>query len=282
MRITKTFIDKLKPPSFKDNGTGQQSIYRDSAIPGFGLRITSSGAIAFILEKRINGKVKRITLGRYGNLTVEQARTKAMELLGKVATGIDPIAEKRANEARSASHIEAFEDYLKTRKDLKPLTIFDYQRSMNTAFSDWKNKALTDITKDMVQLKHQQLGETSHARANNAMRVLRAVFNHALHKYEDENGNPILISNPVDRLSQNRAWYKLTPKQSIIKPHQLANWYKGTRQLNQDTTRDYLHFILFTGLRKWRRLDCDGTMLILQIKHLQFEIQRTVEIMFFQ
>ena len=250
MRISKTFIDKLKPPAYKPDGKGQQAFYRDSAVPGFGLRITSNGAVSFIIEKRINGKVKRMTLGRYGNLTVEQARSKALELLGKVATGIDPIAEKRANEARSATLIEAFEDYLKTRKDLKQGTVFDYRRSMRTAFSDWQNKALTDITKDMVQIRHQKLGETSHARANNAMRVLRAVFNHALHKYEDEAGNPVLVSNPVDRLSQSRAWYKLSPKQSIIKLHQLPDWYAATLQLNQHTTRDYLHFILFTGLRK--------------------------------
>ena len=250
MRISKSFIDKLKPPAYKPDGKGQQAFYRDSAVPGFGLRITSNGAVAFIVEKRINGKVKRMTLGRYGNLTVEQARSKALELLGKVATGIDPIAEKRANEARSTTLIEAFEDYLKTRKDLKQGTVFDYKRSMRTAFNDWQNKALTDITKDMVQIRHQKLGETSHARANNAMRVLRAVFNHALHKYEDEAGNPVLISNPVDRLSQSRAWYKLSPKQSIIKPHQLPDWYAATLQLNQHTTRDYLHFILFTGLRK--------------------------------
>lgn len=250
MKISKSFIDKLIPPPPLENGNGKQAFYRDSTIPGFGLRITSSGAIAFIVEKRINGKVKRITLGRYGNLTVEQARNMALEFLGKVATGRDPLAEKRADQAISATLIEAFEDYLLTRKDLKPGTVFDYRRSLNSAFEKWQNKPLTEISKDLVQFKHQELGASSHARANNAMRVLRAVFNHAMHKYEDEKGNPILTSNPVDRLSQSRAWFKLKPKQSIIKPHQLKAWYEATQQLNNNTTQDYLRFVLLTGLRK--------------------------------
>lgn len=250
MKISKSFIDKLTPPPPLENGNGKQAFYRDSSIPGFGLRITSSGAIAFIVEKRINGKVKRITLGRYGNLTVEQARNMALEFLGKVATGRDPLAEKRADQAKSATLIEAFEDYLLTRKDLKTGTVFDYRHSLNSAFEKWQNKPLTEISKDLIQFKHQELGASSHARANNAMRVLRAVFNHAMHKYEDEKGNPILTSNPVDRLSQSRAWFKLKPKQSIIKPHQLKAWYEATQQLNNNTTQDYLRFVLLTGLRK--------------------------------
>ena len=72
-----------------------QVFYRDSAIAGFGLRVTSGGVKSFIIEKRINGKVKRITLGRYGNITVEQARKQAMTYLGDIVTGKDPIADKK-------------------------------------------------------------------------------------------------------------------------------------------------------------------------------------------
>lgn len=57
MRITKTFVDKLEPPTPDPQGRAQQAFYRDTAIPGFGLRVTSGGAKSFIVEKRINGKV---------------------------------------------------------------------------------------------------------------------------------------------------------------------------------------------------------------------------------
>ena len=250
MRITKSFVDKVDLPQPTAAGKPTQAFYRDSAIPGFGLRVTSGGAKAFIAEKRIHGKVKRITLGRYGNLTVEQARNEAMQLLGQVAAGKDPVRERKARVIQGTTLLQAFEDYLATRKDLKASTIHDYRRSINGPFADWQQTPLTEITKDRVELRHRTLGKTSPARANNAMRVLRALFNHARKKYEDAQGNPIIAVNPVDRLSDNRAWYTVKRRQTLIKPHQLPDWYAATLKLNHETTRDYLHFLLFTGLRR--------------------------------
>lgn len=65
-------------------------------MKGFGVRVTSGGTKAFFVEKLIKNKLSRITLGRYPELTVEIARKEAQKLLGQIATGIDPIAEKRA------------------------------------------------------------------------------------------------------------------------------------------------------------------------------------------
>lgn len=277
MRITKTFVDKITPPPPKKDGKSDQAFYRDSAIAGFGLRVTSGGVKSFIIEKRINGKVKRITLGRYGNITVEQARKQAMLYLGEIVTGNDPIAEKKNKQIAKTTLLDAFDDYLLTRKDLKDSTIHDYKRSINGPFKEWQNKALTDITKDMIELKHSTMGKTTKARANNAMRVLRAVFNHAISKYEDANGNPIIQINPVDRLSQTRAWYNIKSRQTLIKAHQLGDWYQATLQLNNETTRDYLHLLLFTGLRRseaskltWDDIDFnDNTLTINETKNHQ-------------
>ncbi len=250
MRITKSFVDKVDIPQRNAQGVKTQAFHRDSQITGFCLRVTSGGVKSFIVEKRIFGKVKRITIGRYGNITVEQARKEAMKFLGEVATGHDPIAEKKAKSVKRITLEEAFEDYLNTRNELRPATVKDYKQVLKTGFQDWKSKSLVDISKDMVELRHSELGKTSKARANNAMRVLRAIFNHAKAKYEDSKGNPVIAFNPVDRLGQIRAWYKIERKRTLIKPHQLSDWYQATMQLNLQTTRDYLHLVLFTGLRR--------------------------------
>ncbi len=250
MRITKTVVDKVEPPPYKPNGKPDQKIYRDSAIVGFGLRITSAGAKSFVVEKRINGKSRRKTLGPYGPLTVEQARAEAMKFLGSVATGKDPVAELKASRAKGVTLQEVFNDYLVSRSDLKPITVKDYSVAIERYLADWLNKPIIEITKDMIELRHREHGKKSKARANNTMRVLRALFNHAMSKYEDEQGNPIIALNPVDRLSQTRAWYKVERRQTWIKPHQLKDWYQATLQLNRETTRDLLHLLLFTGLRR--------------------------------
>lgn len=270
MRITKSFVDHVLPPPASASGKPTQAFYRDSSIPGFGLRITTKGAKSFIVEKRISGKVKRITLGRYGNLTVEQAKREAMKVLGDVASGKDPIADKKQQDLQATTLNDTFDDYLKTRKDLKPGTIHDYTRSIHFGCKDWLYKPLTDISKDMVENRHRELGKRSHARANNAMRVLRALFNHARNKYDDAQGNPIILFNPVDRLSRNRAWYKINRRQTLIQPYELSDWHKATLQLNNTTTRDYLHFLLFTGLRRSEAASLKWTEVDFQAKTVTF------------
>ncbi len=76
MKLTKNSADAIKPPLDKP-----QAFYKDDFLKGFALRITSNGVKSFVIEKLINDKVRRITLGRYGQLTVEQARKQAQKLL---------------------------------------------------------------------------------------------------------------------------------------------------------------------------------------------------------
>ena len=145
MNLTKAVVDKIAPPTNK-----AQTFYRDDKLKGFALRVTASGVKSFVVEKLIQGKVKRVTLGRYGELTVEQARKEAQKFLGKLASGVDPIAEKQAAKAKVITLNEVFEDYLKSRKSLKPKTLYDYKRVLRTAFASYQHKPLLSLTKDKV------------------------------------------------------------------------------------------------------------------------------------
>ena len=261
-RLTKSVVDRIEPPARKPDGQHVQVFYRDDTLLGFGLRVYSGGSKTFIVETRIHGKVKRISLGRYGALTCEEARKQAKNLLGDIAIGNDPIAEKREKIAQEVTLKEAFENYLLARKNLKATTIHDYRRGIEGALSDWQNKRLTDLSKDMIETRHRELGSKSHARANNTMRVLRAVFNFAKDKYEDTQGSSLFQTNPVDRLSRSRGWYNIERRRTLIMPHELKPWYDATMQLNRESTRDYLHLLLFTGLRRteaarlrWEQID---------------------------
>lgn len=249
-KLTKSYIDRLPLPKRSADGKASQAIYRDSALPGFGLLVGSGGTKSFFIETRVKGRVKRVSIGKYGHITPVQARIKAQELLGSIVLGNDPAAEKRAVRAKTVTLNEAFEDYLQTRKDLKPGTIKNYRKCVEGCLTDWQQTRLVDITKDMVQKRHAELGKKAPARANNTMRVLRAVFNHALAQYEDAKGKPVLTVNPVERISRTRAWYPIERRRTLIKPHELPAFFKATGQLAYDVTKDYIHFLLFTGLRK--------------------------------
>lgn len=278
MKINKSNVDKLPIPISDKPGQTAQKRYYDDTLKGFGVRVTSGGTKAFFIEKLIKRKLCRITLGRYPALTAEMARNEAHKLLGQIATGIDPVAEKRANKMREVTLQEVFDDYLKARKTLKTKTLYDYKRVLNTAFASWRSKSLLSITKDKTAKQHELLGkERGQAYANLAMRILRALFNFAAGQYEDAQGRSLITENPVKRLSQSRSWYRIDRRQTYIKSHELASWYQGVQILENKTVRDYLLLIIFTGLRRqeaaklrWEQVDLKAhTLTIADTKNNQ-------------
>ena len=61
----------------------------DTALAGFGVRIAPSGLRTFILRYRLpgNSSLKRyVTIGRFGPITVDQARARAKTIIGGVAS----------------------------------------------------------------------------------------------------------------------------------------------------------------------------------------------------
>jgi integrase len=265
VKLTKSIVDKINPVLNKD-----QVFYRDENLKGFALRVTSTGMKSFVVETRIEGKVKRITLGKYGVITVEEARKQAKTLLGQIARGDNPIAEKKSNKIKLMTLDSVFNDYLKARKDLKEFTVTDYKNVLRQVMPDWLNKPLINITREMIAKRHAEYGVTnSKARSNYAMRVLRAVFNFAVHEYQLENGQSIISINPVEYLSHTRSWFRVDRKSTVIKSHQLAEWHEGLMLLAEQEDypqammwRDYFLLILFTGLRRmeaaslpWKDID---------------------------
>ena len=249
-KLTKTKVDNI---TYAED---IQLFYRDTELKGFGLRVGKSTK-AYYVEKRVKGKTVRVTIGTHGQITTEQARKEAQKLLGIMTGGRNPVDDKKQSRAMGITLGEAFAEYLNARKSLKSGTICDYKRIMNFYFADWQNKALMAISKDMVATHHAKIGEKSGAaQANLAMRVLSAVFNFAIARYEDTKGAPAITENPVKRLSQTRAWYRVERRNTLIKPHELPAVFEGLKQLTDtdittkaEIVRDYLLLIMFTGLR---------------------------------
>lgn len=258
VRLTQTIIANTPTP---ENG---QAFIRDTLLKGFGVRISYRGTRSYILEKRIEGRVKRITLGHVGELTLPQARQKAQQVLGSIAMGNNPIIDAHRARLQAITLGECFEDFLKARKDLKPRTVYDYKLYMKSAFGRWHRWPLTRISKDKVQAYHQELGETRGPYyANSCLRFLRALLNFAMAQYEDGFGDPVLRENPVSRITRLHAWYREQRRQTVIKVHQLPAWYKAVESLRCDKSlaptgpvvADYLLVLLFTGLRRTEALE---------------------------
>lgn len=89
-RITKALVEKLKPASV------DQFIWDDD-IRGFGVRVKKSGARSFCIQYRtVEGLSRRLTVGQFPKLTVDEARREARLKLADATKGGDPAAERRA------------------------------------------------------------------------------------------------------------------------------------------------------------------------------------------
>ena len=85
INLTKSTIDALPLPE-----VGKRADYKDSKSVGLQLRVTASGIKTFSMLRRINGTLERITLGRFPDLSIEQARRKAAVIGVAIVSGANP------------------------------------------------------------------------------------------------------------------------------------------------------------------------------------------------
>ena len=282
--FTKAKLDSLPLPQ-KDRET-----YFDKTVKELQLRITNKGAKSFVVIRRVNNKIVRVTLGRYPAMTIDQARTEARKQLGLMVTGIDPNKAKKAERAKGTTLNQCLEDYLSIRASLAENTKKGYRAIIKNHLSDWQDKALKDIDRDMVATRHKRIVDGGEAvAANNVMRCLRALFNFAHGQYEDEHGKPFFTDNPVTRISHTRTWTPEKRRTTIIRANELPLWIKAVDELRASDNNcidespalvaDYLEFCLFSGLRRddvlclrWEQVELDTALMHPVIHKKQKEV----------
>lgn len=252
--------------------------YYDSSTPGLELRVSSTGVKSFAVRRKIDGRAIRVTLGRYPAITLDQAQRQSQIATGEMAQGIDPNKRKKAKRARGITLEQCFEDYLLEKgRNLAESTKSGYRASLKNHAADWYKSELSSINRDMIAKRHRKIASGGRGQkgqpiaANNLMRLIRALFNFAHASYEDEEGSPLFVDNPVLRLSANNAWSPERRRTRILKRGELPGWFDAVEKLRGGgldavgaVAADYLEFVLFTGLRRddalclrWDQVDMD-------------------------
>ncbi len=104
-KLTKTLLEAASPRSV------QYTLWC-SELPGFGVYILPSGQRTYFVDYRNTaGTRRRLTIGRHGKLTADQARKLAISMMGKAASGEDPALE-RTNARKAITFRELCKQYL--------------------------------------------------------------------------------------------------------------------------------------------------------------------------
>ena len=244
IKLTRANIEKILLASRREN-------YWDTDLPGFCLRVSDKKKM-FSVAKRVGGRIVWVSLGQYSPAyTPEKAREDAIKAIAELTRGENPNDKKKETKASSVTLKEVLDSYLEART-LKETTRKSYQYVVSFYLKDWLDRPLVSITKDQVEKKHKGITEEhGPTPANYAFKILRALFTYAEAKYENSKGNPLIAVNPVKRLSQVRAWNRVgTRRNQFIRSEDLPAWWKEVQSLTNETIRDYLTFLLLTGLRR--------------------------------
>jgi integrase len=276
-KFNKTHIDRFVLPLQASMKPGSQQYFWHPGVRGLGLKLTPKKAV-YVVQRRVKDgpmtrdqKNKRLVIGDYRGITVEEAEAKASALRQDMREGKDPVAEKKAVVAASKTLQEVLDEYLeKYNSKLRPTTQNIYRGAIRRCFSDWQAVAVTKITENMVADRHIRISNSNgprgkgEAHANQAMRVLRTLFNFAMLEYKDAKGQPLVTSNPVLGLKARRLWNENKKRKDFIADDDLSEWYTAVMQLDNATIRDYMLLCLFTGLRRGEasRLTWDNVKLL--------------------
>ncbi|MEI7996095.1 MAG: integrase family protein [Methylococcaceae bacterium] len=245
--FTQQRIEKLPTPE-KD-----RKDYYDTEVSKLMCRVSASGNKSFCVLKRMStGKLQRVTLGKWPDVSVSDARKMAQAALTELAQGVNLTEEKRKQKLRGITLQELLDKYLADKTDLREASILDYTKKVNQGFSDWLNKPICEISRDMVLARRKQF----EGGRDNKLRVLRLLMRYAVVTLK------ALDENPVDVLRDGSLWKKPTRKKRMIQSDNLKDWYQSVLNLENERAKVYLLLLIHTGLRdtdvrylEWKDVD---------------------------
>ena len=200
----------------------------DDKLTGFGIRIHPGGAKSFIVNYRAGdggrkAPIKRVTIGRYGRVTVEQARKLAQNLLGKVAGGADPAYERAMARAMPTLG-DAFEEYMAVNPNRSKRTDELYRYETNRYLGDWLARPLNAITRREVETRFNSItADHGWSPANRAISLLRSVYRRPC---VDHDG----LRNPVDLWLAGGGKFHRKTRRKISSPAEVLPCWRAARR----------------------------------------------------
>ncbi len=269
VKLTERVVQTAKPAVV--DGNPRERLLFDTFSP-LALRVSASGdSRSYFVQGRVDGRLVRDTFDRGAKLTVEQARKEARRRLGLMASGVNPINQRRAEraEARKAkakgitlAQAMALRAATLRAKGRSDRTIEGDEYVLRKYLSDWLERELVTITREECRRRHRAIqtaiasgrytrgskfhkghrrtAESGRTSADRAMRAFRAVWRRAARQH------PELPPAPTINVDFHRAPRKAAP----VGLEGLAALQAKIAALPSGVRRDWWLVALFTGLRR--------------------------------
>jgi integrase len=208
-RITKRFVDSLEiRPS--------EYAMWDATMPGFGVRVRPTGAMSYVVVYRAGSgrgaPYRRYTIGAIGKITPEKARGRAKDILGAVAHGKDPAADKTTD--RTTPTVAGLADrfmgeHIEPKR--KPKTVAFYRDVLDRIVKPEFGTTKADkLTRAAVAKLHGKLKATPF-QANRVVAVLASMYGFAARaSILPEATNPV---RRIDKFAEHRRERFLTSEE---------------------------------------------------------------------
>ncbi len=181
-KLTKRGIDRLLAEA---DPKGDVLVW-DGDVPGLVLRLRNRRA-RFAFQYKHRGRTRRLTLGLYGPMTLDEARKRARVLYAEIHSGGDPAASKRAARQKRATVAEVADLYLADLRQRaaagakrgKLSTAAEFERLLRTAILPRLGGIeVVELALPEIESMHRALHRTPR-QANAALTVTSAVLGFA-------------------------------------------------------------------------------------------------------
>ena len=232
----------------------------DRTIVGLGVRITPAGAKSFILNYRVDGRMRRATLAKCTEISLQEARDRAGPELAAIRHGeADPL--QRRHEARQSPTVNDgldrfFGEFVPRRIEdglMAPRTAKDYQNQARlTVRPALGSMKIAKVTRHDIEAAVAKRGPVQR---NRTVALLSRLFN-VFETWEWRDPN----SNPARRIEKTRE----QPRDRTFTPSELQGIGEALAGMDDPFIAGAIRFLMFTG---WRT----GEVLSLQWEHVDFE-----------
>lgn len=270
--LTAGLIERLQCPAGK-----AQAFLRDTRAPALRVRVTASGAKAFVFEAKLKRDTIRRTIGDVRSWTIERARAEANRIRVLVDSGTDPRelerqqeAEREARKAAAAAMVvsvgEAWASYLHDRKPHWGERHFADHQALARAGGEpakrgtrGRGKTIAGPIRSLLSMHLRELdasaieawaareAKTRPTQSRLALRLLKAFLTWcAAHpQYRAAAGS----ENPAKSRKARELLGKAGVKQDALLREQLPAWFAAVQSISNPAAAAYLQTVLLTGAR---------------------------------